>query len=349
MQVYLNMAPEPLVTIAIPNWNGRHHLERCLPAVQALRGVLFETIVVDNGSTDGSRELVRARFPWVRLITNPWNLGFARALNQAIRASTARYVAALNNDTVPHPDWLCRLVEAAEQDPRAGSCASRMVFDSHPHLIQSAGIALNRAGIAWDRCVGEADRTPPNAPPEEVFGASAGAALYRRAMLDEIGLFDERFGSYLEDVDLAWRARLAGWRCLYVPAAVVRHAHSATGGEGSPFKNFHLGRNKLWCITKNYPWPQLLWNLPVIVLYDLGSLPYTVILKRDPSPLAGRLAALRGLGPMLEERRRMQRMRRISWQEFAGLLAPLEPPRTLFRRYRVTREIAAGRDPAHAL
>jgi|DewCreStandDraft_1066081.scaffolds.fasta_scaffold00108_99 GT2 family glycosyltransferase len=343
------MAGTPLVTVAIPNWNGRRHLERCLPAVQALRGVAFETIVVDNGSTDGSLELLRERFPWVRLIANPRNLGFAPALNQAIRASTTRYIAALNNDAIPYPDWLCRLVEVAEQDSHIGSCASRMVFDSHPHLIQSAGIAMNCAGIAWDRHVGEPDRTAPDAPPEEVFGASGGAALYRRAMLDEIGLFDERFGSYLEDVDLAWRARLAGWRCLYVPAAVVRHAHSATGGEGSPFKNYYLGRNKLWCIAKNYPWPQVLWYLPVIVLYDLGSLPYTVVVRRDPSPLVGRLAALRGLGPVLAERRRVQRLRRISWRDFCSYLEALEPPHTLFRRYRVTRTIAAGRDPARAL
>jgi GT2 family glycosyltransferase len=314
------------------NWNGRRHLERCLRALEAQTARAFEVLVVDNASSDGSADLVRRDYPQTRLIENPRNLGFAAANNVGIRQSTAPFVVTLNNDTEPRQDWLQHLLEPAKSDESVGMVASKMVFASRPQVINSAGIALDRAGIAWDRLGGQPDSV--HSAVEEVFGPCAGAALYRRSMLDQIGLFDEDFFAYLEDVDLAWRARLAGWRCLYAPGAVVSHVHSATGVEGSPFKSYHLGRNKVWCIAKNYPAPQLLWWLPVIVLYDLAAAGYGVLKRRDFAALRGRLAGLSGLSGQLRKRRQVQSARRVSFAALSRHLAPVSSPFGVLSRYR---------------
>jgi hypothetical protein len=202
----------------------------------------FEVIVVDNGSQDGSVEWLDAHAPNVRLVRNQANLGFAMANNQGIRASSAPLVAALNNDALPEPEWLETLVSAAEQAPEAGMFASKILLRESDGRMDSAGIEVDRAGIAWNRRWGEHDLGEESTC-VEVFGPSAAAAVHRRAILDHIGLFDEDYFIYYEDVDLAWRAQWAGWRCVYVPQAVVHHEHSATTVRGSPFKNYLLGRN----------------------------------------------------------------------------------------------------------
>lgn len=321
-----------LASIIIVNWNGRDHLVRCLDALERQTAHDFEVIVVDNASSDGSVEAIRSRFPAVRVIRNERNLGFAAGNNVGIRASTAPYVVTLNNDTVPSPEWLASLIEVAYSDRSVGMVASRMVFAARPDVINSAGIALDMAGIAWDRLGGMP--MPAGDRQCEVFGPCAGAALYRRTMLDEIGLFDEDFFAYLEDVDLAWRARLAGWRCLYAPGAVVTHVHSATGVEGSPFKSFHLGRNKLWCIAKNYPSPQLFLWLPVIAGFDLAAVVYGVVARGDLAALRGRLAGLRGLRAQFRKRREVQRLREVPFSELARLMSPVATPAGVLSRYR---------------
>ena len=322
----------PLVSVVIVNWNGCAHLERCLGALAHQTLERFEVILVDNGSTDGSVEMVRGRFPWVQVIVNPRNLGFAAGNNVGIRAGGAPFVATLNNDTEPRPDWLAQLVAPALVDPSVGMVASKMVFAHRPGMINSAGIALDPVGIAWDRLGGAPDRE--GGAVEEVFGPCAGAGLYRRAMLDEIGLFDEEFFAYLEDLDLAWRARLAGWRAVYAPGAVVSHVHSATGVEGSPFKSYHLGRNKLWTIAKNYPAPQLYLALPLIVAYDLAATLYGLAARRDLASVRGRLAGLAGLPRQWRKRRKVQRMRRVPYSSLAGQMAPLATPFGVLDRYR---------------
>jgi GT2 family glycosyltransferase len=267
--------------------------------------------VVDNGSTDGSVEWVMEQYPETRLICNDSNVGFAVGNNQAIRASLAEYIVTLNNDTQVEPEWLAALVEAADDNPTVGMFASKMLFSDQTGIINSTGICLDAVGIAWDRRGGERD-DEEEIEPVEVFGPSAGAALYRRAMLDQIGLFDESFFMYLEDVDLAWRARLAGWRCLYVPAARVYHVHSATAVEGSPFKSRLLGRNKVWTIAKNYPSLRLMLFLPLILLYDLAAVLFALIARRDKSALWGRLDGLRGLPRVWPARKRVQALRHVN-------------------------------------
>jgi GT2 family glycosyltransferase len=179
-----------------------------------------------------------------------------------------------------------------------------MLRADEPSTIDACGIEVDRAGIAWNRYSDERERLDETAP-YEVFGPCAGAALYRRAMLREVGAFDEDYFAYYEDVDLAWRAQRAGWRCLYVPGARVMHQHSSTGREGSPFKGYHVGRNKVWTLIKNYPWPDWLRALPAIVAYDVAGWAYALAYG-DPHPLCGRIAALRQWGRFAQKRRTIQ-------------------------------------------
>jgi len=327
----------PRVSIVLVNWNGLHHLEKCLPALGAQTFPDFEIFLVDNGSTDGSTEWVRGHYPQVRLICNDHNTGFAVANNQAMRQSQAEFIVTLNNDTQVEPTWLAALVAVAETDPSVGMVASKMLFTQQPEVINSTGIALDPVGIAWDRQGGTLD-DPNEEQPIEVFGPCAGAALYRRAMLDQIGLFDEAFFAYAEDVDLAWRARWAGWRCLYVPAARVHHDHSATGGEGSPFKSRLLGRNKVWLIAKNYgPLGRLLLYLPLIVVYDLAAVVYALVVRRDVYTLVGRLEGLAGLPQMWRKRAAIVGTAESSpWYHH---LEPLVSPWQVARRYRHLRSL----------
>ncbi len=329
------------VSVVVVNWNGERYLRDCLGSLMAQTYDHAEVILVDNGSTDGSVELVRRAFPTVRVLRNEANLGFARANNQAIEASEGEFIATLNNDACAEPEWLASLVEAMGNDRSIGSCASKMVFAHRPQVINSTGIMLDRAGIAWGRYGGRADDVESNRACE-VFGACAGAALYRRTMLEDVGLFDEDYFAYLEDVDLAWRARLRGWRSLYVPGARVYHVHSGTASEGSPFKSYHLGRNKIWTIVKNYPQPQVLFFLPVIAFYDIASIQYSVLARGDWSPLRGRLDGLRLLGRMLKKRRLIQRRRTVRFAELAAVMAPLTRPDVLLRRYRHLLKNAEG-------
>lgn len=283
-------------TLIIPTWNEETLLLRCLKTVSQQTCQNFIVTVVVNGTQDTTVETLK-RWPNLRVIVNARNLGFAAAVNQGIRASYEPYISVLNDDAFPEPEWLEALVKAMERDARIGSCASLMVFDHQPGIVQSAGIAMDRAAIAWDRLRGH----PVNEALEEceVFGASAGAALYRRAMLEEIGLFDERFFAYLEDVDLAWRAQIAGWHCRYVPQAVVHHQTSASLGENSPIKKQLKARNKLWMVIKNAP----AIDFPLIFLYDWMAVFYTLLIEKDPHPLIGRLEGLRGIRPFLKDRR----------------------------------------------
>lgn len=319
---------DPLVSVVIPTMRGCSWLPACIAALRAQTFRDFEIIVVDNASSDGSAEWLAAQ-PDVRVIRNESNLGFAAACNQGIRAGNAPFVALLNDDAQPEPQWLAALVHAI-QHPQAliptfqslhlGACASLMLFADRPDVVQSAGIAIDRAAIAWDRLRGHpADSAEANQP-REVFGASGGACLYRRAMLDEVGLFDERFFAYLEDVDLAWRAQRAGWRCLYVPQARVLHRTSATSGEGSAFKNRLLGRNKIWLAVKN----ARLCDVPIIAFYDLAAVAYAGMTRGEWSHLAGRLEGIRRAWLFTHQRAGVHRE-----LPFEPLIAPWHIPRRM--------------------
>ena len=274
------------VNVIIPTLRGLNWLPSCLESLQKQTFLEFDITVVDNASTDGTSNLLAeyGKYGNVHVIRNTVNRGFAEACNQGIRSGRAPFVALLNDDTEVFPTWLEALVTKMQDD--IGACASLMVYADQPTVVQSAGIAMDRAAIAWDRLCGQPVHVAQT--PCEVFGASGGAALYRRAMLDEIGLFDARFFAYLEDVDLAWRAQCAGWRCNYVPQAVVQHKTSATSGAGSAFKYELLGRNKVWLIAKNARWQ----DLPVIAAYDVMGILWAGIARGEWSHLRGRIAGI---------------------------------------------------------
>lgn len=250
-------APDHLVSVVVVNWNGARHLDECLASLRAqtARDTL-EVIVVDNGSTDGSLEILHQYADLARVIRNETNVGFAAGCNQGIRASTGVHVALLNNDAVVTPTWLAELISAMDTAPDIGACTSKIlsyddhsVFDNAGHAVFGDGLTRGRGRLEIDR--GQYDRE------EEVFCFSGCAALLRRAMLDDVGLFDESFFAYCEDADLGFRARLRGWRCLYVPTAVAYHKFSASSEAFSPFKALHVERNRLWLALKDLPLPLL--------------------------------------------------------------------------------------------
>lgn len=240
------------VSVIIPNWNGAHHLPTCLDSLQAQTHLDTEVIVVDNASTDGSQALVAEHYPEIRLIALPENHGFTGACNAGLQAGCGEILALLNNDTEAAPTWIEAIVAAAEHHPEAGMIASKMLLFDRRDVFHTAGDFYRVDGIPGNRGVWQTD-TGQYDVEEYVFSACGGAAAYRRAMLGQIGLLDNDFFFSCEDIDLAWRAQLSGWRCVYAPQAIVYHRLAATGG--GPTASFYSSRNMLWVIAKNYPGP----------------------------------------------------------------------------------------------
>jgi GT2 family glycosyltransferase len=293
---------EPLVSVIVVNFNGRRYLDRCFTSLKAQTYGAYEVILVDNGSSDDSVEYAKKSFPWVRVIEAGENLGFARANNIGIRAAKGELLATLNNDTEATPGWLEALVGAMGSDARAGMCASKMLRMDDPAIIDSTGIMVSRSGACWDRGMFERDEGQYETM-EEVFGPCAGAALYRKSALDDAGLFDEDFVSYMEDTDLAFRCRLEGWKCLYVPKAVVYHVHGGTAGYVSPYTVYYGNRNILWYPLKDFPLPLLLTSLPFMVGRSLAVIPYYVLKGHCTTILRAKLDALKGAPRMIGKRR----------------------------------------------
>ncbi len=311
------------LSIVIPNWNGAHHLRTCLDALRAQTYRTLEVIVVDNASTDGSQALITAAYPEVRLITLPENRGFTGACNAGILAAAGGIVSLLNNDTRVDPGWATALMACFERHPEAGLVASKMrLFDRPDHLHTAGdfyrvdGQAGNRG--AWQRDEGQFDAEC------SVFSACGGSAAYRRVMLDEIGLLDDDFFFSLEDMDLAWRAQLAGWKCVYTPDAVVYHHLAATGGGVTA--SFYDGRNAIYLLVKDYPGP--LWRK------------YWPRIVRQQGHIAGDAlrawrgeaarARLRGMANgliripwLLSKRRETQKTRRVSIEYLESILSPV--------------------------
>jgi GT2 family glycosyltransferase len=240
------------VSVVIPNWNGMHCLPACLSSLkkQSLRD--FEIIVVDNGSSDNSVHFITNEYPSVKLIKLPVNSGFAAACNLGIRNAYGKYVAVLNNDTEVMPEWLESLISAASRDEKIGMVASKILLDLETREIDSAGMLIYPDGIGKQRGRWEIDNGQFDQEQEVLF-PSACAALYDMGMLHEIGLFDEEFFAYCEDTDIGLRGRLAGWKAVFAPKAVVYHKYSVTSGRYSSFKAFQIERNRIWVGIKNFP------------------------------------------------------------------------------------------------
>ena len=254
-------------TVIIPNYNGKHFLKPCLKSLYQQTDKLFEIIIVDNGSTDGSKEYIKEHFPLVSFIALDENHGFSRAVNEGIKASITPYVILLNNDTTVHVDFIKAMVLAIEKSEKIFSVSSKMVQMDNPELIDSAGDLYTLIGWAVSR--GSGRFLTNYQKPCNIFSACAGAAIYRRSVFLEIGLFDESYFAYLEDIDIGYRAKIHGYRNTYAPGAIVYHAGSGTSGSNhNAFKIKLTARNSIWLNYKNMPLLQLFVNLlPLAIGY----------------------------------------------------------------------------------
>ena len=312
----------PCLSVIILTWNGRSYLTECLDslAVQTYRD--FEAILVDNGSSDGSAEYVRGAYPWVRLLELPENVGFAEGNNCGLALAQGAYIVTLNNDIKVAPEFLAEVIRVAESDAGIGMVAAKMRNYYHPERIDAAGLKIGSNGLGYNIGIGETDSGQYDSA--DIFGPCGGAALYRREMLDEIGFFDSDFFAYYEDFDLAWRARLSGWKVCAAPRALVFHIHSATGGEMSRFKVYHTQRNKWFVIVKNWP-AALLWRRCFSILCaDLASLCLAVLRGRGFAAMQARLDVVWSLGQLLHKRREVQGTCKLSDRQVASLFSPHE-------------------------
>jgi GT2 family glycosyltransferase len=316
--------PSPLVSIVIPNWNGAHHLPTCLESLQRQTYSQVEIIVADNGSTDGSLNLLAREYPWARVLALGQNLGFTGACNAGMQDARGDFVILLNNDTEADPGWVEEVVAAFQRHPEAGIVASKMLLFDQRDTFHTAGDFYRVDGVPGNRGVWQKDTGQYDAE-EYVFSACGGSAAYRRTMLEEVGLLDEDFFYSSEDLDLAWRAQLAGWRCVYAPRAIVYHKLSATGGGVTA--SFHDGRNFIYLLVKDYPGD--LWRLhwQAILGAQLRLAWEALRAWRGAAArarLRGMLTGLLGAPRMLPKRRAVQRSRTVDRSYLESILAAVD-------------------------
>jgi GT2 family glycosyltransferase len=264
------------VSVIIVNWNRAEFLRESLTSLAAQldttgRPFPLEIIVVDNASTDHSVDMIMSDFPYVLLLKNQKNLGFCAANNQGIAVASHPHIALLNNDAVAHPNWIQQLQAGLQAAPDIGMTASKILDYTDPSRIDKTGHLIFPDGQNRGRGTGEADRGQYDQQ-EEVLWPDGCAAMYRKAMLDQIGAFDEDLFAYGDDAELGLRARIAGWRCLYMPEAVVRHRRGSTLGQGNPDRVRLIERNRILLAVKLFPWSLLLLNPLFFTLRLLAGL-----------------------------------------------------------------------------
>lgn len=307
------------ISVIVLNCNGRQWLDVCLRSVLEQRAPGAEVIVVDNASTDGSVDFVRAAFPGVRLLELRQNVGFAAGNNEGVRIARGQLIAFLNNDTRVHGGWLQALAGAFAA-PDVGLATSRIVLMNETDVVDSAGDGYLVAGGAFKRHHGGSASDAIVQTRAEVFGACGAACMIRRDVFDEIGGFDPGFFIFYEDVDLSYRARLRGYRCVYVAEAVVEHAGSSAMGAQSDRSVFYGQRNLEWVYFTNTPPGLLVRSLPAHLAYDLAAAAYFLSRGRFGAFLRGKLAALAGLPAVLAKRRRVQQHRRATAKQLVAMM-----------------------------
>lgn len=314
-----------LVSVVIPNWNGKRFLAGCLDSLSMQSYRDLEVIVVDNGSSDGSVELLTQQYPQVKIARFETNTGFSVAVNRGIRESAGEFIALINNDTVVDSDWLKYMVLAMREHSDIGSCGCKMLaYDDHS-LLDGAGDGYRRGGLPGrighrEKDTGQFDK------PRYILGACGGAALYRREMFDEIGLFDEDYFAYLEDVDMGLRAQSAGYKCFYEPKAIIYHLGCGTTGSGyHPLVVKLSAQNNLNTIVKNLPAPLLMKFLPQILYWQAYYLAVVIVRGGQLVPwLQGTLKAVSMLPLMLKKRREIEIRRRVPLEYLERIIVDSE-------------------------
>lgn len=319
-----------MVSAIVLNWNGKDVTPECVESLLRQSYGLREIIVVDNGSTDGSLELIRREFgARVKIVENARNLGFAGGCNVGIRAAAGEYIALINSDATLDTEWMSELVKGIERTPSMGMAACKIYFAGQEGILENTGQVVTRDGLGrtrgrLEKDVGQYDHR------SAVLCPSGCAALYRRKMLDEIDLFDERFFAYADDIDIGIRGRLLGYKCFYIPTAVAYHKLSASFGLLSSFKAYLVERNRLWVLIKCYPLRHLA-AAPLHTLVRYGYHFYGIFRHRGPAArfvekislwnLLGimikvYLSTLWNLPHLLRERRKIWRQSKADAREF---------------------------------
>lgn len=323
------MGTSPLLSVIIPNWNGKRFLEECIDSLKAQTLQDFETILVDNGSTDGSARFVEERYGnFVRIIRNEKNLGFTGGNNVGIRAARGEFLVLLNNDTRADLHWLEELVKATDVDRRIGMWGSKIYSYYKRDQIEAVGELIYRDGLCRSKGQFEQDRGQYEVM-EEIFFPPGCGAMYRKRVFDEIGLFDEDFFAYADDSEIGIRARLAGWKGIFVPRAIIYHKNSGTGGQHSPFKAFYVERNRFWITVKYFPLPLLLLS-PFFTFCRFAFQAYGALTHQGAAGKFTKIyspwqliwilfkaygSGLRGLPKMWKKRRVLKTLRKVSYGE----------------------------------
>ncbi len=325
---------KPVVSIIIVNWNGLAHLPECLDSLTAQSFRNFEVILVDNGSVDDSLAFVQTHYPWVKLVPLAENTGFAAGNNRGLEHALGSYIVTLNNDTRVEPDWLEILVKVANANLRAGMVGCRICSFNDPDIIDSVGMGICRDGMSRGRFRNRRWSSINLQDVENILFPSACAALYRRAMINETGFFDEDFFAYAEDSDLGLRGRLAGWEAVLATQAIVYHKYSQSSGSFSPLKIYLVERNHYWVALKVFPLGNLL-LLPIFTMLRYLEQARAVMsgngAGRDfrtsgsqgaliKAVVKGICGSLWGIPRMLGKRRQVMATRRLPRSEFLNLL-----------------------------
>lgn len=334
--------PDLLATVVIPTLQGGESLTRCVHALEAQTVADFEIVVVDNSGEQVARQALE--LAQVRIIENTENVGFGAAINLGAKNSRAEYICALNDDAYPSSGWLGALCDAAESEPRVGMCASLILLSSDDGKVDSAGFGVYPDGTT--KQVGHGEPASKYHERREALVPSGCAGLYRRSMLEEIGGFDDDYFLYGEDSDVGLRGRLAGWKCVFEPKAIVMHDYSVSAGRASYLKAYYVERNRIYTLLKLFPLTEVLLS----PLYSMArywahwraasrgeGLAGEFSGKQSPLHLVlivfqAHLAALVRIPRLLSRRRRFNSQREMSHSEFRALL----------RRYGLTASEIAG-------
>lgn len=298
----------PLSSVIIVNFNGRRYIKQCLRSLLHVPSPNHEIVLVDNASTDGSAEYVERSFPEVQLIRNEFNLGFGQGSNIGARRARGKYLVFLNPDTRVEPGWLQELIAALASDPKIGLATPKILLMGDPQRINACGNEVHLSGLTLCRGMGM-DRSALSSP-KEVSSISGAAFAIRRDLFESLGGFDEAFFLYMEDTDLSWRARLAGYRCVCVPSSAVYHDYALRFGAK---RMFYRERNRYLMLIKGYRWRTLLVLSPVLFLAELITWGFALV--SDRRHLASKVKAYTWIAKhwseVLKSRRRVQALRRV--------------------------------------
>jgi len=305
-----------LASVIVLNWNGLEFLEGCLSSLEKQTIKDYEIIFVDNGSSDKSVNYVSSNFTNVIIIELNENLGFCRANNKGFEYATGKYIAFLNNDTIVHKNWLESQINFLEKYPKYSFCSSKMLLMDNKEIIDNVGTSFSTSGIGrkigWmQKDVGQFEEN------QEVFGICGGAALLRKTLLDDIGVFDEDFFIIGEDIDLSFRAQIAGYNGIYIPEAIVYHKVAPKRGNESDFSIYYSNRNLVWTLIKNMPTLLLLKYLLSIIFYHSFSVMKSIMRGKGSVIFKAKFDAIKKLKSMYRKRQEIQKVRKISLNELS--------------------------------